>query len=273
MAGKGGRYDYGHRDPSKLKSFKIRSYDFQSRSDADVRRTSGYGDNAMSDPSSTNESAGNSIIDQIHQRLNAAKMTDDLIRQGATLTERGFQKLAAQLNVSAAEIKGLMDTLRKRIVNGGPEMILGEDRGPRYSWESDAMGSVTIRDSHTGNEKFFSGSRGFSILQSVDGLIAGSPDEQAFLATYCEDDKTPVNEDQQHSPDFIEEIAASVSTFNFPWKLGDRFGTGTAQFSGDDEGSFSVTVVNVRDQNGEEIEDERLSDQLRDQAIKFIPEA
>ena len=273
MSDKGGRYDYGHRDPSKLKSFKIRSYDFQSRSDAEVRQTSGYADNAMTDPSNTNESAENSIIDQIRARLNAAQVTDDLIRRGATLTNRGFQKLAAQLNVSASEVESLMATLRKRLTNGGPEMILGEDRGPRYSWESDAMGSVTIRDSHTGDEKFFSGSKGFTILKAVEGLIAGSPDEQTFLATYCDTDQTPINEDQQASPDFIEEISASVSTFNFPWKLGDRFGTGTAQFSGDDEHSFSVTVVDVRDQHGEEIDDPTLAEKLRDQAIKFIPDA
>ena len=227
----------------------------------------------MTDPSSTNESAENSIVDQIHQRLNVAKVSDDLIRQGATLTDKGFQKLAGQLNVSASEVKSLMGTLRKRLMGHGPEMILGEDRGPRYSWENDSMGSVTIRDSHTGDEKFFGGSRGFAILKSVEGLVAGSPDEQAFLAAYCEDDKSPVNEDQQYSPDFIEEISASVSTFNFPWKLEKRFGTGTAQFSGDDEGSFSVTVVDVRDQEGEEIDDPALADQLRDQAIKFIPEA
>lgn len=228
----------------------------------------------MTDQSRTNESMNNdSIIDSLHDRLNAANMSDDLIRSGATLTERGFQKLAAQLDVSAAEIKALLGALRKKLSSPEPSVILGEDRAPRYSWENDALGSVTIRDSHTGKTKLFSGSTGFSILKTVEGLLAGSPDEQVFLAGYCDEDPTPIKENA--NPDFVEEINASVSTFNFPWKLDSQFGTGTAQFSGDDQddGDFEIKVVDIRDQNGEQIDDQALRDKVREQAIRYIPNA
>ena len=156
---------------------------------------------------------------------------------------------------------------------------MGETSGSaRYAWEHDGMGSVTVRDASTGEDYFYGGSKGFAILSAVEEMTPGSPAEQAFLATYCQE--TPnlneaMDEDEidEEEVDFMGEISAEVSTFNFPWKTGKDFGTGTAEFRGDPE-HVKVRVVDIRDKNGEPVRaDKSLKDSLRDQAIDFIPKA
>lgn len=257
------------------REFKIRSFDFQSRTDMKVRQTSGYGDNAMEDPTATNESAEpESDIDRLHEIL-SAHIPDEAIANGATLSPSGFQKVAAKLGVSAEDVESLLASLRDRLASGDEKPIMGESGAARYTWEHDGMGSVTVRDRETGGEYFYGGSKGFAILSAVEDLTAGGPDEQAFLATYCEDENL-TEEVAEASPDedddFMAEISADVSTFNFPWKQGDRFGTGTAEFRGNAQ-KFDVKVVDVRDQNGEPVNDKAMNASLKDQAIDFIPRA
>ncbi len=261
------------------KEFNIRSFDFQSRTDMKVRQTSGYADNAMEDPTSTNESvdSGNSDIDRLHDIL-SPHMPDEAIANGATLSPAGFQKVAAKLGVSAQDVESLLKSLRDQIVKGNGDVVMGESgSSARYSWEHDGLGSVTVRDSKTGEEYFNGGSQGFAILSAVENLTAGSQEEQAFLASYCEDNLSEsINEGEdqdEDDADFLGEISADVSTFNFPWKADGVFGTGTAEFKGDAE-NFNVRVVDVRDQNGEPIvADKAMKDSLKDQAIDFIPKA
>jgi hypothetical protein len=262
------------------REFKIRSFDFQSRTDMKVRQTSGYGDNAMEDPTATNESV-ESDIDQLRGILNKAKVTDEMIIAGASLTDRGFEKAAAALGLSAKEVRSVLDSLREHLKSGGDEQVLGESVSPRYSWEHDGLGNVTVRDSKTGDEQFYGGSKGFAILSAVKNHTSGGPEEQAFLASYCEknlneslaEDEIDEDEIDEDEVDFMGEISAEVSTFNFPWKLDGRFGTGTAEFRGDPK-HVKVRVVDVRDQNGEPVNASKdMKSDLRDQAIDFIPRA
>lgn len=258
------------------REFKIRSFDFQSRTDMKVRQTSGYGDNAMEDPTSTNESveAGESDIDRLHDIL-SPHISDEAIANGASLSPGGFQKVAAKMGLSVEQVQSLLKSLAAQIEAGGPDVVMGESGSPRYTWEHDGMGSVTIRDGQTGEDHFYGGSKGFAILSAVEEMTSGAPDEQAFLATYCDQ---PLQEDAgdaveaETNDDFMSEISADVSTFNFPWKEGSSFGTGTAEFRGNAE-KFDVKVVDIRDQNGEQINDASMMKKLQDQAIDFIPRA
>ena len=271
MADRGGKYDYGHRGP-KPKDFAIKSYDFQSRSDMPVRQTSGYGDNAMSDVTVKEDYIG-SAVDSFHDQLRKANVSDDMIRQGATLTARGFQKIAALLSLSDNDVKGLLTTLRARLSTKGPNALLGEATSPRYSWEHDGMGSVTIRDGKTGSEHFIGGSGGFSILQKVENLVPGSPDEQVFLASQIGNADRLFENEMLDGNEFMDEIKSDVGSFNFPWKLDGKHGTGTAEYRGNDRGDFKVLVADLRDQNGEGIDDENIKRRVHDQAVRFIPQA
>lgn len=262
------------------REFKIRSFDFQSRTDMKVRQTSGYGDNAMEDPTATNESVeDDSQVDELH-RLLSRFVPDEAIANGATLSPGGFEKAAAKMGISAEEVEALLDTLRTKLNGDDDRAIMGEDTSasPRYSWEHDGLGSVTVRDGTTGEDFFYGGSKGFAILSGVEELSVGSPTEQAFLALYCVKKKVNeavMDEDEidEEEVDFLGEISAEVSTFNFPWKTDKDFGTGTAEFRGDPE-HVKVRVVDIRDRNGEHIRaDKSLKDSLRDQAIDFIPKA
>lgn len=66
--------------------------------------------------------------------------------------------------------------------------------------------------------------------------------------------------------DFSSEIGATpLGTFNFPWVLGSRHGLATARFRGHGS-SMSVSVLSVRDSNGQKIADvdgEAIADQAR----------
>lgn len=70
---------------------------------------------------------------------------------------------------------------------------------------------------------------------------------------------------------FKKEIDAEDGTFNFPWKLGIKTGTGTASFSLENNKPV-VHVISVRDDDGNEISDYDPNNILA-QAKKFIPDA
>lgn len=108
-------FDYGHGDPSKLRSFKIKAYDFTSASETDVRQTSGYADNAMKDASAVNETATASDLDRLREMLNGAGITDDEIKNGVDLEPRGYHKVAAALGCGIDHVKSLLASLVKEV--------------------------------------------------------------------------------------------------------------------------------------------------------------
>lgn len=268
------------------RDFSINAHDFRSHVDMPIRMTGNYGDNAMSGRS-ISEEIDESHVNELHSQLHKAGVTDDMIKRGAGLTKRGFEKMAALLGLSSEDVNGLLVTLRKKLTAQTGATLLGETKSPRYTWEHDGIGSVTIRDGKTGEEHFFGGSAGFSILTKIEGLIPGSPDEQVFLASHIDqlvesrdrgdgieyepEDQWHIDATRQRENGFMDEIKSNVGSFNFPWKLEGKHGTGTARFKGSGK-EMNVEVVNIRDENGEEIRDVDLKSKLKKQAIDFIPD-
>lgn len=70
---------------------------------------------------------------------------------------------------------------------------------------------------------------------------------------------------------FKKEIDAEDGTYNFPWKINGRIGTGTASFTLVDD-KPKISIVSVRDEDGNEISDYN-DETIINQAKKFIPEA
>jgi len=70
--------------------------------------------------------------------------------------------------------------------------------------------------------------------------------------------------------DFDDEIADSSGTYNFPWKIGNQHGTATAEYSG--KTSLNVRVIDVRDNDGDTLENpsNAFLDRIKAIAIDFI---
>lgn len=113
----------------------------------------------------------------------------------------------------------------------------------RYSYEPDALGSVTVRDAATGRSKFVQGAQATDLLTR---LGAQGANRQAIIAPLVE----------KALPDtkggFASEISAKAGTYNFQWRLGARNGLGTVMFDAED--GPQMTLVDVRDNEGNEID-------------------
>jgi len=200
---------------------------------------------------------GQTQIDLVHEMLSRIGVSDQQIKGGVQLTAVGLHKLAAKLGVSPQDVKlyinslvqqlrdaeeNSMETLTERyyayLGAGQPERPF---EGRTYSYEPDALGSVTIRNNTTGQSKFVQGADANQLLSRLK--TAGEANEDTVLA--------PLMEAEGDSEDgFGDEIKADSGTYNFLWKLGGRHGTGTASFNA--KGPH-LRVVDVRDDSGMEI--------------------
>jgi len=134
---------------------------------------------------------------------------------------------------------------------------LAEDR---YSYEQDALGSVTIRDAITGRSAFIQGARAARLLSQLKSRTA---DQDGLLA--------PLIEGLEDAPvaDFWDEIEAQAGSYNFQWKRPDQHGTGTVLFQ--TKGQPTLRLVDVRDAEGNEIAaDHAMRQDLLQQARDFI---
>jgi 8-oxo-dGTP pyrophosphatase MutT (NUDIX family) len=68
---------------------------------------------------------------------------------------------------------------------------------------------------------------------------------------------------------FEEAQEITRGTYNFPWKVKNKIGLATASFSGG-EGKMNVKVIDVRDNDGNEIDYKSFEDDIKQQAIDFI---
>lgn len=78
------------------------------------------------------------------------------------------------------------------------------------------------------------------------------------------DESTEADQD-----DFDEEMKQTSGSFNFPWNHAGEHGTATARYKTRD-GGLVVTVVHVRDKNGEEVSSTSRKSALHAQAVAFI---
>jgi hypothetical protein len=262
------------------KALPIRPFDFQEFTDrgkADLkikRNDPRFGDNPLSDHTEEelDEFASGSQIERLHQMLTRIGVSDQQIKGGIDLTQRGKNRVAGRLGISPNDVKMYLDgiTQKLRKADAASEETLTEqyyktidedEAGqsarpfdePRYSMEPDALGSITVRDAQTGRSSFIQGAEASRVRQA----LKSAPDKQAVLAPLVEAD------------DFLHEIKASSGTYNFIWNLGGKHGTGTAQFS--TKGTPKLKLVDVRDAEGEAMApDPAMHRALMQQARAFI---
>ena len=210
-----------------------------------------------------------------HKHGGNAEIDDDEILAGVRLSPRGYQKIAARLGLAASEVPMLIQSLATEIRRNN-QRLQEDDLGvsepassggkPRFSYETDFLDNITIRDSVTGKETFLRGSNAMAALDRLDG----GEDEQAVLASYASIMEDSDGHDAAgDGGSYEKEIAADGGTYNFPWSAGSRSGTATARFS-DKDGEFSVKVIHVRDEGGKTIDDPNLTSRLEQTAWDFI---
>ena len=130
----------------------------------------------------------------------------------------------------------------------------------RYSYEPDALGSITVRDSATGRSSFVQGAAASRLLSQLKNQ-GGNQD--ALLAPLVE------ALDEAPGQDFDDEIKADAGTYNFLWKIGSQHGSGTVMFHAD--GGPHLKLTDVRNSNGDEIDaDPTMRHELLRQASDFL---
>jgi hypothetical protein len=157
--------------------------------------------------------------------------------------------------------RAMLDDLHDQEVKqeaGQPKRPFDEDR---YSYEPDALGSVTVRDTTTGKSTFLQGTQATRLLAQ---LKSQKGNEDALLAPLVEAlDDTPAD------GSFWGEIKADTGTYNFQWEINGQHGTGTVMFQV--KGKPKMQLIGVRDMHGNEVEtDPAMQQQLQQQAMAFI---
>jgi hypothetical protein len=274
-------FDAGHGDPARLHGFRIDSFDFKGRADMKIRNTGNYADNAMHDYSRLNEEGDESILDRLQQMLAKADVSEDEMRAGVRLTDKGRAKAAGRLGVSPEEVDVLLNSLATRMRKGEAainrayaehmgDVTEAEGEG-RYTYEDDYLGNVTVRDIQTGKERFMRGHDAQELLQRLNG----GEDEQEVLGgvmALVEGDENPdmLDEDGE-DPGYEREMKehSRQGSYNFPWKEGGKRGTATAEYRWMGE-NLKIDVRHIRDSAGEPINDAGLAKRLAEVARGFI---
>ena len=195
----------------------------------------------------------NSLESLTEQYYNAVNVMDE--------DDQVPDQLPADDNGTTKDDRAMLDDLHDQEVKqeaGQPKRPFDEDR---YSYEPDALGSVTVRNTTTGKSTFVQGSQATRLLAQ---LKSQSGNEEALLAPLVEAlDDTPAD------GSFWGEIKADTGTYNFQWEINGQHGTGTAMFQV--KGKPKMQLIGVRDMHGNEVEpDPAMQHQLQQQAMAFI---
>ncbi len=280
-----GEFDAGHVDQYRRKkaqrlpgdTYAGRTHsgrseaEFTSKGKADMHNRYSnprYGDNALKDMSNKLSESEDSMLMRLQRYLNDNGISNDQIKAVVKLTPVGYQKVAGVLGINATDVQILLNTLAEKLsteerrVEDDYMTFMNEnkqDANARFSYEKDALGSVTVRDAVSGKETYLQGSQASLLLSKLTG---NQSDDQRILADY-----EPLMESEAG---FDSEIFGDTGTYNMPWKANGGHGTMTILF-GFEEGEPSLKLISVRDEEGDEFEpDHRLERELLRQARDFI---
>lgn len=247
------------------------------------------------------EFAGQSHLDRLHRMLNKIGISDQQIRGDVQLANSGKEKIAGRFGVSPDTVDVYLHTLSQQLRDEDEDTIeqslaersynavnvIDEDDGDgddndededdaideeagqskrpfaedRYSYEPDALGSVTVRDATTGRSTFVQGARASQLLAQ---LKAQRGNEDAILAPLVE-----ALDDTASEGSFWGEIKADAGSYNFQWEINDQHGTGTVMFQA--HGKPKMQLIGIRDMYGSEVEaGPAMQRQLQQQALAFI---
>lgn len=276
--------DFDQREP-ELHDFDRQEFSDRGKADLKVRRNDPrFADNPME---MLDEFSGGKL-DQLQQMLNKIGVSDQQIRGGVPLQQTAKSRLAARLGIGPKEVDIYINTLAQKLKKEQGEQEdnelldslreqyyrevvreAGQPRRPfvaedRYSYEPDALGSVTVRDATSGKEKFIQGAAASNLLGQ---LQANGSNKDAILAPLVERASSGLDD----GPDkpFSDEINADSGAYNFLWKLHGQHGMGTVMFHA--KQSPMLKLVDVRDADGDEIDVEpRMRRELLRQAQDFL---
>lgn len=198
--------------------------------------------------------------------LAPANIDREMAKRGVNMSDNGRRIIAKRMGCQEGEVDKLLANLSAALKaeddKGGkvPPMFEFADH-ERYSYESDILGNVTLRDNQSGAEKSLRGSEAFKLLQELDF----TSDVQALIAPYFNLTESVLEEDG-----FQDELGGQTKgTYNFPFKRG----FGTAAFAMDD-GEFKLKIISLRDANGDEFEfDLATEKEAKEEAKNFIDHA
>lgn len=295
---------YGEIDPVTFGRRDGQAFSDRGRADLKIRPNDPrFADNPMAGPgqgASLEEFAVDETtpqLDQLHQALTKAGLSDLEIRQGVELTHTGMEKIAGRLGRSPKEVEMLINTLVQNLRDAdGSEtdallsdyyggMSEGSDAPiwskrhrdrdsfkqgtmieSRFSIEPDALGNITIRDAETGRERFIQGSEASALRAKLGD---GAQNDQ-ILAPLMEAEMNA-----ETDSGFDDEIEADSGSYNFPWSTETANGTGTVLYKLKDA-SPSFKMISVRSMTGDEILDTLTASEYKEvleQAKNFIQDA
>jgi hypothetical protein len=286
--------DFDH-NTAKLHDFGNQEFSTHGKANLKIRPNDPrFGDNPLAGANQPlEEFATDATIDRLHQMLNAIPITDQQIKGGVTLSQAGMAKAAARLGIGPDDVKMyinvLVQQLRDAENDDQEDQLLAEEyynavntidecddkeldecddegkverpfevKEARYSYEPDALGSITIRDATTGKSKFIQG----VAASKLRADLQGNSNHDVVLGALMEAlDDAPTNS-------FMKEIDAQSGTYNFMWKANGQHGTGTAMFNADKP---NLRLMDVRDAEGESvIMDAQMRQLILAQARNFI---
>lgn len=287
---------YGDVHPETFGRKNGQSFSDHGRADIGIRQSDArFADNPMEIDEFAEDQPPH--LDQLHQALTRAGLSDAEICKGIDLTHSRKMKIAGRLGISTHEVDTLMNTLMQDLNNQEADttdallsdyytgMSEGADapmwtRMPkvakrpfdegtmiedRFSVEPDALGNITIRDQETGKERFLQATDASSVMAQLDR----GADPDAVLSPLMEDFN------QESTVDFADEINAESGSYNFQWTHDASHGTGTVIFSLKN-GQPDFKMASVRDAKGDDILD-HLDDgeyqSILQQAKDFIGQA
>jgi hypothetical protein len=206
-------------------------------------------------------------LDTLRGLLNSIGVEDDRIARGVELQPSGYAKIAGTMGIHQKDVVRMIAFLRTDLQDD--EEQLDESEDPRFTYEKDIIGNVTVRDTITGKEEYIQGEPASQLLNR----LKSGTDEQQLLSLYFKDEPHELHEDDNlFSPsddNFEDEINSKSGSYNFPWNIGDEHGTATATYTDDGK----IKVVSLRDEEGHELQmDPAIKDQILQQAISFISE-
>lgn len=128
--------------------------------------------------------AAPSLVEQLGAMLSAAGVSEADQRRGVSLSETGTRTVARKLRIAEAEVAPLLRSLAAYLTEDAALLAsLHEDLGaPRYSFEPDALGNVTVRDASTGKSTFLRGSAASALLNRLKRTSRET--QQQILAAY-----------------------------------------------------------------------------------------
>jgi len=186
-------------------------------------------------------------------------MSDAEIMANPRFLPAGSRKIAKHMSVNEADVAALVLELSQHLSS----MTEGVEDRPRFTYEDDTLGGITVRDAETGKEKYLNVQQAASLLKLLNSPTATEQEtlEKAMLESF-------ESASRELSAD---DLGTSKSIFNFPWKLNESAGFAAAQYSGFGQ-NFTMKIVSVVDHDGNAL-DNIDTKALTAQARNFINEA